>query len=115
MPRAIDAQNAVRPVIAQSVRGLENRSVADLKRVWPSLAGSQERAIQAEFGNARSVKAAFNDPQISHQRRHVDGRRFTNLLRRDTGRPPVVSFDENHTDAASQRRCVADRARTSHE
>jgi SnoaL-like protein len=65
VPRAIDAQNAVRQVIALYVRGLENRSVADLKRVWPSLAGSQERAIQAEFDNARSVKAAFNDPQIT--------------------------------------------------
>ena len=65
VPPAVDVQNAVRPVIAQYVRGLENRSVADLKRVWPSLAGSQERAIQAEFDNARSVQAAFNDPQIS--------------------------------------------------
>jgi len=65
VPVAIDPQNAVRQVIAQYVRGLEKRSVADLKRVWPSLGGSQERAIQAEFDNARSVQAAFTDPQIT--------------------------------------------------
>jgi len=65
VPPVIDAQNAVKQVIAQYVRGLENRSMEDLKRVWPSLAGSQERAIQAEFDNARSVKAAFTDPQIT--------------------------------------------------
>jgi len=65
VPPAIDAQHAIRQVIAQYVQGLENRSVPDLKRVWPSLAGSQERAIQAEFDNAKSVKAAFTDPQIS--------------------------------------------------
>jgi len=66
VPRAtVDAQDAVRQVIAQYVHGLENRSVADLKRVWPSLSGSQEKAIQAEFNNARSVTAAFNDLQIA--------------------------------------------------
>ena len=64
-PPAVDAQNAVRQAIAQYVRGLENRSVADLKRVWPSLAGREERAIQAEFDNVRSVTAAFDDPRIT--------------------------------------------------
>src|SRR5262249_16067412 len=28
-----------------------------------------------------------------------------------TRRPPIVSFDEDHADASSKRRCVADRAR----
>jgi hypothetical protein len=33
--------------------------------VWPSLGGSQERAIQTEFENARSVYALFTDPHIT--------------------------------------------------
>jgi hypothetical protein len=60
-----DVENAVRHVIAQYVSGLESRSVAALKRVWPSLGGTQERAIQAEFENARTVRALFTDPQIT--------------------------------------------------
>ena len=51
-------------MVAQYVAGLDARSMAALKRVWPTLSGAQERAIQAEFANARSVQARFNDPRI---------------------------------------------------
>jgi hypothetical protein len=65
VPRAGDVETVVRHVVAQYVSGLESRSVPALKRVWPSLGGSQERAIQAEFENSRSVRALFTDPQIT--------------------------------------------------
>ena len=60
-----DVEGVILDVIAQYVSGLENRSLAALKRVWPSLGGSQERAIQTEFENARTVQTVFSDPQIT--------------------------------------------------
>jgi ketosteroid isomerase-like protein len=47
------------------VRGLESRNLAALKRVWPSLGGTQERAIQTEFANARTLQTQFTDPRIT--------------------------------------------------
>jgi hypothetical protein len=61
----IDIEKTIHDVIAQYVNGLESRSVATLKRVWPSLGGNQERAIQTEFENARTVHTLFTDPRIT--------------------------------------------------
>ena len=58
-------EDTILEVIGQYVRGLESRSLPTLKRVWPSLGGSQERAIQAEFANARTVETLFTDPRIT--------------------------------------------------
>jgi hypothetical protein len=58
-------EEMIRDVIAQYVRGLESRNLATLKRVWPSLGGTQERAIQTEFENARTVRTQFTDPRIT--------------------------------------------------
>ncbi len=65
VPTVADVEGTVRDVIAQYVNGLESRNLAALKRVWPSLGGSQERAIQTEFENARTVYAVFTDPRIT--------------------------------------------------
>jgi hypothetical protein len=83
--RPAEVENAVRQVIAQYVSGLESRSVAALKRVWPSLGGSQERAIQTEFQNARAVRALFTDPQITitGDTTTVTGFRTYNLVMHD--------------------------------
>ena len=64
-PTAADVEDAIREVIAQYVSGLESQSVPALKRVWPSLGGREERAIQTEFENARIVETAFKDPRIT--------------------------------------------------
>jgi hypothetical protein len=64
-PPGIDVEKPIHDVIAQYVNGLESRSVATLKRVWPSLGGNQERAIQTEFENARTVHTLFSDPRIT--------------------------------------------------
>ena len=61
---AAGGEAAVREIVGQYVAGLEARSMAALKRVWPTLSGAQERAIQAEFANARSVQVRFSDPRI---------------------------------------------------
>ena len=85
MPRVADVENAIRHVIAQYVSGLESRSLAALKRVWPSLGGNQERAIQTEFENARTVRALFTDPHITinGDTTTVTGFRTYNLLTQD--------------------------------
>jgi hypothetical protein len=84
MPRS-DVEMAVRHVIAEYLSGLESRSLRALKRVWPSLAGSHERAIQTEFENAKSVQASFTDPQIvvSGDTTTVTGFRTYTLLTQD--------------------------------
>jgi SnoaL-like domain len=62
---AADVEDAIRDVIVQYVCGLESQSVPALKRVWPSLSGREERALQTEFENARVVETAFKDPRIT--------------------------------------------------
>ena len=64
-PTAADVEDAIREVISQYVIGLESQSVPALKRVWPSLGGREERAIQREVENARIVETAFKDPRIT--------------------------------------------------
>jgi hypothetical protein len=80
-----DIELAVQHVIAEYLSGLENRSLVALKRVWPSLGGSHERAIQTEFENARSVRASFIGPQITVKgdTTTVTGLRTYNLLTQD--------------------------------
>jgi hypothetical protein len=65
VPPASGVEDTIREVIAEYVRGLESRNLAALKRVWPSLGGTQERAIQTEFANARTVQTQFTEPQIT--------------------------------------------------
>jgi hypothetical protein len=64
-PLGTDVERTIQEVIAQYVNGLESRNLATLKRVWPSLGGTQERAIQTEFENARTVQTLFTDPRIT--------------------------------------------------
>ena len=93
-PTAADVEDAIREVIAQYVSGLESQSVPALKRVWPSLGGREERAIQTEFENARVVETAFKDPRITvngdtttvtgfrmHSLVTQDGQRLSSLTR----------------------------------
>ncbi len=88
-----NAEDAIREVIAQYVGGLESRNLAALKRVWPSLGGAQERAIQAEFQNARAVQARFVDPRItvSGETATVTGIRQYNLVTQDGQRLATVT------------------------
>ena len=62
---AAGVEDMVREVIAEYVRGMESRDLAALKRVWPSLGGTQERAIQTEFANARTLQTQFTEPRIT--------------------------------------------------
>jgi hypothetical protein len=88
-----DVENTIRGVIAQYVSGLESQSLPALKRVWPSLSGSQERAIQEEFENARTVQTVFKDPRISINGdvTTVTGLRMHNLVTQDGQRLSSVT------------------------
>ena len=78
-PRSpVSTEAILRDVVPQYIAALEGRSMAALKRLWPTLTGVQERAIQAEFGNARSVQVRFTDPRIT-----VDGSTATVIGTRD--------------------------------
>ena len=48
----------------QYTAALEARSLPALKQVWPGLGGGQERAIKAEFGNARQISVTLDSPRI---------------------------------------------------
>ena len=92
-PPAADVEESIRGVIAQYVSGMESRSLAALKRVWPSLGGSQERAIQTEFENARTVQTVFSDPQITinGDTTTVTGFRMHSLVTQDDQRLSSVT------------------------
>ncbi len=43
---------------------LQQRDLAALKAVWPSLGGAQQAAIEGDFNNARSISVQFVNPKI---------------------------------------------------
>jgi len=52
-------------VLEQYETALEREDLSALKRVWPSLAGSQEAAIRSEFRNANRIIVDVVSPQIT--------------------------------------------------
>ena len=90
---AADVEEAIREVISQYVIGLESQSVPALKRVWPSLGGREERALQREFENARIVETAFKDPRITinGDTTTVTGFRMHSLVTQDGQRVSSVT------------------------
>jgi hypothetical protein len=87
------AETQVREVIAQYVSGFEGRNIAALKRVWPGLAGAQERAIQNEFSNARAVQIRFTEMKIdvNGDTATMNGIREYSLMTQDGQRLATVS------------------------
>jgi serine/threonine protein kinase/tetratricopeptide (TPR) repeat protein len=66
-PAAVNAaaENAVRDVLGRYELALESRSMEALKRIWPSLGGTQQSAIRNEFEHARRIDVDLVDPHIS--------------------------------------------------
>jgi hypothetical protein len=58
------AAEGVRDLLKRYEQALEARSVDALKRVWPSLQGSQEDAIRKEFMYARRIDVEIEGPAI---------------------------------------------------
>src|SRR5918994_4204845 len=62
--RTVDPQEAIRRALQQYSAALEARSMPALKQIWPGLGGAQERAIKAEFDNARQISVTLDSPRI---------------------------------------------------
>jgi serine/threonine-protein kinase len=63
-PPEPSAETLIGQLLAQYEAALESRSLASLKRLWPSLAGTQESAIRNEFQQTRSIEVEVVSPRI---------------------------------------------------
>ena len=52
-------------MLEQYESALERRDLAALKRVWPSLGGTQEAAIRSDFRNSKRIEVEIVSPQIA--------------------------------------------------
>jgi len=59
-----DPYEAIKRTLQQYVAAFEARSLPALRQIWPGLGGPQERAIRAEFENARQITVSFDSPTI---------------------------------------------------
>lgn len=57
-------EQGIRAALQQYASALENRDLAALKRVWPSLSGQAERDIRDDFQNAREISVGIDDERI---------------------------------------------------
>jgi tetratricopeptide (TPR) repeat protein len=62
---AAAAQNAIREVLSRYEQALESRSIEALKRIWPSLGGTQQTTIRTGFEHASRIEVDIVDPRIT--------------------------------------------------
>jgi tetratricopeptide (TPR) repeat protein len=72
------AEDAIREVLSRYESALESRSIDALKRVWPTLGGAQQGAIQNDFRNANQIRVEIIEPRIAMS----GGSATVNFLRR---------------------------------
>src|SRR5262249_5636422 len=60
-----DPQVAIADPLSRYRPALEARSLASLKRLWPSLGGAQQDAIKDDFDHASRIDVQIVDPQIT--------------------------------------------------
>jgi hypothetical protein len=63
-PSSAAAHDAVAAALERYAAALEQRDIKALKAVWPGLGGDQQVAIEADFGNARSIDVNLANPRI---------------------------------------------------
>jgi hypothetical protein len=59
------AEGAIRDLLSRYEAALEARSIDALRRVWPSLGGTQLNAQRQQFEQARRIEVDIVDPQIA--------------------------------------------------
>jgi eukaryotic-like serine/threonine-protein kinase len=64
-PPTPSAEDGVRDLLRRYEQALESRSIDALKRLWPTLGGSQEGAIRREFDHARQIDVSIEGPDIT--------------------------------------------------
>jgi serine/threonine protein kinase len=90
-PAGPPPEQAIGDVVRRYLAALEQRDLAALRAVWPTIGADQEAAIRADFENARSIEAHIRDLVVevtgdtataTGQRRYVvrtrDGQRLQN-------------------------------------
>ncbi len=63
-PAEPPAENLIADALSRYEAALEARNLAALKRVWPTLSGTQEAALREEFLHARRIEVDINSPRI---------------------------------------------------
>ena len=63
-PAEPSPENQIADVLERYKSALESQSLTALKRVWPSLGGSQESAIRNEFQHASRIEVDIASPRI---------------------------------------------------
>ncbi len=59
------AQSAIRELLSRYEQALESRSIEALKRIWPSLGGTQQTTIRTGFEHASRIEVDIVDPRIT--------------------------------------------------
>ncbi len=72
------AEEAIRELLGRYDSALESRSIDALKRLWPSLSGAQQGAIENDFRNANRIRVEIIEPRIAMS----GGTATVNFLRR---------------------------------
>jgi eukaryotic-like serine/threonine-protein kinase len=72
------AEEAIRELLGRYDSALESRSIDALKRLWPSLGGAQQGAIENDFRNANRIRVEIIEPRIAMS----GGTATVNFLRR---------------------------------
>ena len=62
---AAAAQDRIAAMLDEYRQALQGKSMEQLKRIWPSLGGNAEAAIQQEFDHAASITVGIENPQIT--------------------------------------------------
>jgi serine/threonine-protein kinase len=64
-PSAAVAEQHVTELLDRYKQALESRNIDQLKRIWPSLGGSDEAAIRQEFQHASRITVTIDRPEVS--------------------------------------------------
>jgi hypothetical protein len=62
-PRA--SEEEVRDLVRRYEQALEARNIDSLKRIWPSLQGTQETAVRQEFAQTRRIDVEIEGVEVS--------------------------------------------------
>jgi serine/threonine-protein kinase len=62
--RSPTAEERIQELLARYKSAMESRSLEDMRRVWPSLAGVQLDALRRQFQEAQSISVDVIDPHI---------------------------------------------------
>jgi serine/threonine protein kinase len=93
-PKSPTLDERVAEVLARYKSALESRNLDDLKRVWPTLAGTQQENIRDNFQTANRISVEIIDPHIQAT---TTGATVTFLRRYDMTVGSQRFHNESHT------------------